>query len=90
MFGNAKHSDCDLPTSFGTRIASQSLRPRETIMSTFGTGKWCERNRWSDIPRLDLDLHALVTKQVDAGAPVNPAPPVMPEDRSRADCHRMQ
>src|SRR5258708_24521281 len=90
MFGNTEQSDRNLSISSGARVASQSLCPHKTIMGPFGTGKRRESDGWSGVPRLDLDLHALVTKQADTGTPVNPATPIMPEDTSRAHCHRMQ
>jgi hypothetical protein len=90
VFGNAEESDRDLPISFGAHITSQSLCPRETIMGTFGTGKWCESDGWSGIPRFDLNLHALMVQQVDTGTSMHSALPIMPEDRSRANCHWMR
>ena len=59
-------------------------------MGTFGTGKRRRSVGERGIPRLHLDLHALVAKQLHAGASMRPATPVTPEDRSRTDRHWMQ
>jgi hypothetical protein len=59
-------------------------------MGTFGTGRRCETGGWRSICRLDLNLHALVSKQVYTSTPIGSAFPIMPEDRNRADGHRME
>ena len=58
-------------------------------MGTLGTGKRRESGgkRW--LARLYLNVYVLVTKQVDAGAPVVLSIPVTPEERSRTDDHWM-
>ena len=57
------------------------------IMGTLSPGKRRGSDGWSGrvraIPRLCLDLHALVAKQLEAGTPMNPATPVMPEEQNR-------
>ncbi len=63
-------------------------------MGTFGPGKRRrsdrERGRVHAIPSLCLDLYTLVTKEMDAGPPMIPPAPVLPEERSRTDDHWMQ
>src|SRR5690348_1630323 len=59
-------------------------------MSTLGTGKRRSSDGERGIPSLQLDLHPLVTKQVDTGTPMTPSIPVTPEDWSRTDHHWMQ
>jgi hypothetical protein len=60
-------------------------------MGTFGTRKRCGSDAWSGrIPRSQLDLDALVAKQLDAGTPMNPSTPVTPEERLISDDERMQ
>ena len=63
-------------------------------MGTLSTGKRRGSDGWSGrvwgLRGLCLDLHALVAKQLEAGTPMNPATPVMPEERSRTDDHWMQ
>src|SRR5215471_12753813 len=63
-------------------------------MGTLNTGKRRGGDSWRGsvqvISWLCLDLHALAAKQMDAGTPVHPATPVVPEERSRANRHRMR
>jgi hypothetical protein len=63
-------------------------------MGTLGTGNRHSRAGWTGrvhaIPWLYVDNHPLVAKQVDAGTSMNPATPVISEERSRADGHWMQ
>jgi hypothetical protein len=63
-------------------------------MGPLGPGKQCRSNiesgRTLAIPRFCQDLYALVTKEMNAGPPMIPATPVLPEERSRADDYWMQ
>lgn len=74
-----------------TRIASQPLCPRETRMCPLCPGKGCGRDsRSGSVPRLHLDLHALMAKQLDACPSMNSSTPVTPEKRLIPDDERMQ
>lgn len=44
----------------------------------------------SSVPGFHLDLHALMAKQMHAGAPMNPSTPITPKKRRRADHKWMQ
>src|SRR6202011_5683693 len=63
-------------------------------MSTLGTGKRHgysgRRRRGCVLRRLRLSLHPLVAKQVNAGSPMNPATPALPEKRFLSDDERME
>lgn len=88
-FGNATQSDRDPPRRFGARIPRQSQRPGETIMGTLGAGKRRGSGGKRRLSRLYLNFYVLVTKQVDAGAPVILPTPVLPEERSSTSDHWM-
>jgi len=63
-------------------------------MGAFGPGKRRrsdrECGRVQTIPRLRLNLYTKVPQEVDAGPPMIPPAPVLPEERSRTDDHRME
>src|SRR5439155_26421051 len=63
----------------------------ETIMRALCTGQGHRRDGWgSGVPKLHLDLHALVTKQLYAHPSMVSATPVPPEDGLRSDGQCMQ
>lgn len=72
------------------RITRQSLCPCETSVGPLGARKWCGSDSAKSLLRLHLDLHAKVPKEVDAGPPMIPTTPVLPEEQSRTDDHWMQ
>ena len=91
---DAEQLDRDALIRLGASIASEPLDPRETGMSTLGTGKRHGHSRWRSrgcaLRRVQLGLHPLVAKQVDAGAPMTPATPVLPEKRFLSGDERME
>ena len=76
-FWDAEQFDCHPSSSFGTRIASQSLFPRETRVRSLRTGQdharcaWHSGGRWRQ-----THLDTLVSHELHAGAPVRSAAPI--------------
>ena len=94
MLWNPEQSDRDLVRGGTPCIASEARLPGETRVGTLCTGEQRGSDGWRSSVRaiswLCLDLYALVAEQMDAGASVNPATPVLPEERSRTNRHRME
>lgn len=89
-FGNAEECDRHAASAWGTGIASQPLRERQTCMCTLGPGERWRRGVWSHWEsRLKLDLDPL-TAHLKTGPAVLPPIPVPPEQRSRANPERME
>src|SRR5581483_11080453 len=65
---HAEQGDGWLDLARGAGIANEPLAPGETSMGTLHTRKRCRSDTGSGIPRLHLDLHALVLKEVHAHA----------------------
>jgi len=88
---NAEELDRDVPSGWRTRIASQPLCPREARVRALRTGedRVCGGRR-SGGRRRQADLDALLSHQLDTGAPVCSATPVLPEKRFTPDAERMQ
>src|SRR5262245_54978002 len=78
-------------TSLGARsLRNESMFPDDTSMGTLRTRKRRRSGTGSSIPRLHLDLHALVAKQLEAGSPVDEPTPVAPEEPRIPDDERME
>jgi hypothetical protein len=76
--------DRDIWSGFRTSIARQALSPGETPMGSFCTGKqpnWRRLSRWRCFSELDID--ALMTKELYHLSPMEAALPVSPEYRLR-------
>src|SRR5260370_27185086 len=73
---HAEQGDCRLDLARGAAIANESLVPGETSMGTLRTRKRRRSDTGSGIPRLHLDLHALVAKQLHTRPPMNSSTPV--------------
>lgn len=89
-FWDAKELDRDLSRGESRRIASEPFFPAETILSPLSTGKWWGRAGESGLCRLYLDLHPLVTQELDASLPMLPSTPITPQERRGTDHHGMQ
>src|SRR5258706_15414468 len=73
----AEQGKSDGGRSGASGIASEPLFPREPIVCSLSTGKGRRLDGWSrSVPRLHLDIHALVTKELDARPSVGPTTPV--------------
>lgn len=59
-------------------------------MGTLRTRKRRRSDTGSGIPRLHLDIHALVAKQLHTRPPVNSSTPVLPEERRIPNDKRME
>lgn len=89
--GNAKQRHRDLTRRCTSRIASQALSPREARVSPLARGEDHVRGGWrSSGGRRQADLDALVAHQLHAGAPVDSAAPIPPEQRCGTHSERMQ
>src|SRR5712691_4314048 len=88
---DAEQLDRDLASRWSTRIASQSLCPREAIVRSLRTGKdhFREAGR-SCGGRWQAHLDALVSHELHAGAPVRSPAPIVPEQRRGTNLERMQ
>lgn len=88
---NPKQSDCDLTSRWTTRIASEPHLPREARVGTLRAGQNhvhgdCRRGgRWRQ-----ADFQALVSHELDTGAPVCSAVPIAPEQRDGTGAKRME
>src|SRR5258706_136980 len=90
-FWNTEQCDADLRSSWGTRIASEPLVPRETIMRPLSPGQGGRRDVWAGRGgRLHLHHQALAAQQLHARSAMEPPAPVLPEERSRPDGEGMQ
>jgi hypothetical protein len=59
-------------------------------MGTLRTRKRCRSDTGSGLPRLHLDLHALVVKQLYTRPPMSSSTPVLPEERRIPNDKRME
>lgn len=59
-------------------------------MGTLSTRKQCRSDTGSGIPRLHLDLHALVLKEMHTRVSMHSSTPVVPEDQPTSDSEWMQ
>src|SRR5258708_1787497 len=73
---HAEQGDCRLDLARGAAIANESLVPGETSIGTLRTRKRRRSDTGSGIPRLHLDLHARVSKQLHTRPPMNSSTPV--------------
>ena len=88
---DAKQLDRDWPSSFGARIASEPLCPREARVCALSTGEDRIRAGWrSGGGRRQAHFEVLVSHELYAGAPVDSAAGVAPEQRSGTYAQRMQ
>src|SRR5438876_3679853 len=87
---HAEQGDCRLDPALGAGIANESLVPGETSMGTLRTRKRCRSDTGSGLPRLHLDLHALVVKQLYTRPPMSSSTPVLPEERRIPNDKRME
>lgn len=80
------------PASRGNScIASEPKRPVEAVMCALRTGQGCrDRICAGREPLLLLDVHALITKQLDARPSVMQTTPVIPEERLISNHEWMQ
>ena len=88
---NAEQLDRDLTSRWSTRIASQSLCPREARVRSLRTGEdhFREAGR-SCGRRWQAHLDALVSHELHAGASMRSPAPIVPEQGSRTHLERMQ
>ena len=90
-FWDTKQSDRHLPSCCNAPIASQPLLPGETIMRALCAGEDHFRFAWrSGGRRQRAHLDALVSHELQTGAPVFSPTPIPPEQRSRTHLERMQ
>ena len=59
-------------------------------MGTLRTRKRCRSDTGSGLPRLHLDLHALVVKELHTRPPMSSSTPVLPEERRIPNDKRME
>ena len=89
-FWDAQQLDPDLTGRWRTRMASQPLLPGETIMRSLRAGQdhvRCARLRGGR--RRQAHLDALVSHELQTGAPVFSSARVVPEQRGRTNLERM-
>jgi hypothetical protein len=88
---DAAQPDRHLTSGWSARIASQSLCPREPIMSALCSGKGRRLDSEAGASGgTDLDHNTLLAYQLDARPPVESTAPVIPEQGSRTDDEWMQ
>ncbi|EFH80901.1 hypothetical protein [Ktedonobacter racemifer] len=84
--GNAEERDRHLTRRWSAPIASQALLKREAIVRTLRAGDdFRRRSRWRSKRWMKLYLQVLGTHQLDAGAPIEFAIPIAPENWGRSD-----
>lgn len=71
--------DRDVTSCWRIRIASQPLFPRETRVRSLRTGQDRVRGAWQNSGRRQAHLDALVSYQLQTGAPVFSPAPISPE-----------
>jgi hypothetical protein len=88
---DAEQLDRDLGSVGSPSIASEAFLPVETIMGTSRARKQGRRRGEGRCSRgLQVDLHSLVTHQLQARLPMISTTPVTPEKRRISDRERMQ
>lgn len=90
-FWDTKQPDRHWPRCCNASIASQPLLPGETIMRALCAGQDHFRFAWrSGGRRQQAQLDALVSHELQTGAPVFSPAPIPPEQRGRTNLERMQ
>ena len=88
---DAEELDRDVTSCWRTRIASQPLCPRETRVRSLRTGQDHVRCAWRSCDgRLQAHLDALVPHELETGASVFPAAPILPKQRRGTNDARMK
>ena len=88
---NAEQLDGDWPSRCTARIASEPLLPGETRVRALRARQDHVRGAWrSGTVRQQSDLDALVSHELDTGAPVLPPAPIAPEHRCGTHPERME
>ena len=90
-FWNTEEPDGHLARCGNSRVASEPLRPIETVMGALRPGQ--RRSRaigTSRERRRHLHLQALISQEMHAGLTITPPAPVPPQERSRPDLEGMQ
>jgi hypothetical protein len=83
--------DRDWASSFRARIASEPPCPREARVRALRTGEDHVRRAWRSYGgRRQAHINALVSHELDAGAPVRSAAGVAPEQRRGTHSQRMR
>ncbi len=90
-FWDTEQRERDPASRRNSCIASEPKRPVEAVMCALRTGQGCrDRICAGREPLLLLDVHALITKQLDARPSVMPTTPVIPEERLISNHEWMQ
>lgn len=87
---DAEQPDRDLPSRWQTRIASEALGPREARVRALRTGEDHRRDGRRSGGRRQAHFEALVSHELDTGAPVCSAAPIAPEQWGRTYLQRMK
>ena len=90
-FWHSEKRDRHLRRRWRAPIASQALWERESVVRPLRARKNVRRRvRWRSEGGMTFHLQALGTYQLDAGASIEAATPVSPEERGSADGQGMQ
>jgi hypothetical protein len=87
---DAEQPDRDLPSRSRTRIASEALFPREARVRALRTGEDHLRDGRRSGAGQQAHLDALVSHELDTGAPMLSPAPIPPEERRIPNHERMQ